>query len=255
MNLYDAIFVRKSTRNFLMEEVDSKLLDNLIHFTKHVSYLEEEYQVSFKIVKNVNGGNEAVSGMLVKAPYYLLIASQEKEGHLYNAGYVLEQIVLYLTTKGLGTCILGLTKQKRNHIVEMEYPVAAILAFGKTKESIYRDQKKAKRMSEEQLCSVKSDLPGSIRGILKAARLAPSSMNNQPWRFVVYENRLHVFAHKDLLVSRLLRDTRSIDIGIVLAHIMLTCEELWLDAVIKKQDTIADKEFRKNEYITSVLIK
>ncbi|ROR28238.1 putative nitroreductase [Mobilisporobacter senegalensis] len=255
MNLYDAIFVRKSSRNYIMEEIEPRILDNLMNFIKHVSLLDEHFKVSFKILKNLKDTNELPISTNVKAPYYLVIASEEKEDHLLNVGYVIEQISLYLTTKGIGSCILGVSKVKRSQIADLEYPVASIMAFGKTKENIYRESRKARRISEEHLCSYKSEIPNSIKSIIKAARLAPSSMNSQPWRFILYDNRIHVFARKDFLSGRLLKNTREIDIGIMLSHIMLTSEELWLDIVVKKQDNIAEKEFKKNEYITSVLIK
>lgn len=255
MNLYDAIFVRKSSKNYLMEEIDSRILDNLMNFIKHVSLIEEQFNISFKILKNIKDKNEFVSSTNVKAPYYLVIASEEKEGHLLNVGYVMEQISLYLTIKGIGSCILGVSKQRRSKLVDLEYPIASILAFGKAKENIYRESKKARRISEDHLCSFKSEVPNNMKSIIKAARLAPSSMNSQPWRFVVYDNRIHVFARKDFISTRLLKNTRDIDIGIMLAHIILTSEELWLDIVVKNQDNIAEKEFKKNEYITSVLIK
>lgn len=254
MNLYDAIFVRKSSRNYIMEEIDSRILDNLMNFMKHVSLIEEHFNLSYKILRNISD-NELISNTNVKAPYYLVIASEEKEGHLLNVGYVMEQISLYLTTKGIGSCILGVPKNKRSKSVDLEYPIASIIAFGKTKENIYRESKKARRLNEDHLCSFKSEIPNNIKTIIKAARVAPSSMNSQPWRFVVYDNRIHIFARKDFITSHFLKSTKDIDIGIVLAHIMLTSEELWLDIVVNKQENIAEKEFKKNEYVTSVMFK
>ena len=255
MNLYDAIFVRKSSRDYVMEEIEPRIIDNLKNFMKHVSLIDEQFNVSFKILKNFKEKNELPFKTNVKAPYYLVIASEEKENHLINVGYVMEQISLYLTTKGIGSCILGISKEKRNRIGEMEYQAASIMAFGAAKGNIYRESKKARRISEDHLCSFKSDIPNSVKTIIRAARLAPSSMNSQPWRFVVYDNRIHVFIRKDFISNRLLRNTRDIDIGVMLSHIMFACEELWIDIALKKQENIAEKEFKKNEYITSVLIK
>lgn len=255
MNLYDAIFVRKSSRDYVMEELTPVILENLIKFTKYASLLKEEYKVSFKILDNVTEEKEALSHLSVKAPYYLIIASEEKEGHWLNVGYVMEQISLYLTTKGIGSCYLGLPRHKRNKLANMDYPIALVLAFGKTKKAVYRDQKKAKRLKEDFLCSIKAEPPKGIKTMLKAARLAPSSLNNQPWRFVVYDNRIHIFARKDYMFNHIFRNQKDISMGIMLSHIMLTSEELWIDIDIVKQESIAEKAFKKNEYITSVLIQ
>ncbi len=255
MNLHDAIFVRKSSRDYIMEELDPVLLENLIKYTGFASLLQEEYKVRFKILNNVAADNESLSNLSVKAPYYLLIASDEKDGHWLNVGYVMEQISLYLTTKGIGSCFLGLPRHKRTKLANMDYPVSFVMAFGKTKGNVYRDQKKAKRFGENFLCSIKADLPNSIKSMLKAARLAPSTLNSQPWRFVAYDNRIHIFARKDFMSNHIFRNQRDISMGIMLSHMMLTSEELWVDISIETQDSIAEKEFKKNEYITSVLIK
>lgn len=255
MNLYDAIFVRKSSRDYIMEEIEPRIINNLKNFMNHVSLMGEQFNISFKILKNCNEKNELPFKTNVKAPYYLAIASEEKEDHLINVGYVMEQISLYLTAKGLGSCILGVSKEKRSKIGNMDYPVASVMAFGKAQGNIYRESKIARRISEKQLCSFKSNVPNNVRTIIKAARLAPSSMNNQPWRFVVYDNRIHVFVRKGFLSTHFLKNTKDIDIGIMLSHIMLASEELWIDIIFKNQESISEKEFKKNEYVTTVLIK
>ena len=45
--------------------------------------------------------------------------------------------------------------------------------------------------------------------------MAPSSMNNQPWRFVAYKNRIHVFA-KELNKVKLSSRMKLIDIGVAM---------------------------------------
>lgn len=255
MNIYDAIFVRKSVRNYIMEEVDGKIISNLLKFTKYITMLEEQYRVSFKIIENIQGKNKAVAGFSVKAPYYLAISSEVKENHLLNVGYVMEQIALYLTAKGIGTCFVGVSKRRLDKITVMDYPIAFLMAFGNAKGNIYRDYKKARRISEEQLCTFKADVSKDIHLLIKAGRLAPSSVNNQPWRFIVYDNRIHVFCRKDRKLTNLVPCSKDIDIGFMLANMLLTAEELWLDASVKRPDNIAEKNFKKNEYIISVLIK
>lgn len=256
MNLYDAIFVRRTIKNYIMDDViDSRVMDNLLNFMKHLSLLEEQYKVSFDIIENIQNVKDANLGLMVKAPYYLVIASKEMEGHLLNVGFVMEQISLYLTIKGIGSCSLSVPKRKLDKIINLEYPNALVMAFGKTKENVYREARKARRMNEEQICSIKAEIPSNMKAMIKAARLAPSSLNSQPWRFVVYDNRIHIFARKGFMLPHLIYNTTEIDIGIMLSHMMLTSEELWFDTIVKKQENIAEKEFKKNEYITSVLIK
>lgn len=255
MNIYDAIFIRKSVRNYIMEEIDGKIITNLLKFIKYITLLEDQFNVSFKIIENIHGENKTIAGISVKAPYYLAISSEEIDNHLLNVGFVMQQISLYLTAKGLGTCFVGISKSKLDKAVIMDYPIVLLLAFGNAKENVYRDFRKAKRIREEDLCTFKTEVTKDIKALLKAARLAPSSVNNQPWRFVVYENRIHVFCSKDRRLIKLFPCYKEIDIGIMLANMLLAAEELWLEVSMKKQDNIAEKNFKKNEYIISVLIK
>jgi len=91
--------------------------------------------------------------------------------------------------------------------------------------------------------------------ILKAAALAPSSLNGQPWRFVVYNNRAHVFMQKKSTKIPAMERMRMIDIGIALNHMMITAEELWVEAELKEIDNISNQSFKNNSYITSLIIK
>ena len=46
-----------------------------------------------------------------------------------------------------------------------------------------------------------------------------------------------------------------IDIGIALNHMMITAEELWVEAELKEIDNISNQSFKNNSYITSLIIK
>ena len=59
--------------------------------------------------------------------------------------------------------------------------------------------------------------------ILEAARLAPSSMNSQPWRFVVYDNRIHIFSKKHS--AEQLKKWDEVNFGIMFANLMVAAEE------------------------------
>ena len=90
--------------------------------------------------------------------------------------------------------------------------------------------------------------------ILRAANLAPSSMNNQPWKFVVYKNRIHVFSHKSNSFIPIITKLHTIDMGIMLNHMFLAAEELWLEAEFSQLDNISNQLFKDYKYIMSMLI-
>jgi hypothetical protein len=45
-----------------------------------------------------------------------------------------------------------------------------------------------------------------------------------------------------------------VDIGIMLANLLLTAEELWIDVSLTKLDTVKSKPLQNNEYVISILI-
>ena len=89
--------------------------------------------------------------------------------------------------------------------------------------------------------------------VLEAARLAPSSYNGQPWRFVVYSNRIHIFSKK-ASVDRF-KKWDELNFGIMFAHIMIVAEELWLDLDLIRLEDISQKTFSKNQYVLSAVLK
>ncbi len=252
MNLYEAIFTRKSVRHYKMEPIEKKVMDNMMKYANTLDMLAEHHKVQFQIVENLKVKPALNGNFTVKAPYYLVLTSLQNEDYLINAGYLMEQVALYLTTKGIGSCFLG--AYRTNLDLEEGYVAAAVLAFGKTESNIYRDAKKFKRLQLNELCTYKANVGENVKVMLQAARLAPSAMNNQPWRFVVYENRIHIFCKKDLTFMKQYKSLHYIDIGITLANLILAAEELWLNVEMMKSENIAEKSFKKNEYMLTVKI-
>lgn len=231
-----------------MEAIDVRILDNLMKYAEHLEMLAEHHQVTFQLIENLQPKSSA--SFTVKAPYYLVLYSLQNEDYLVNAGYLMEQITLYLTTKGIGSCYIGMNKLE----AEEEYHPTVVLAFGKTDHNIHRDSRKIKRIQLDELCSFKATVNDNIKQMLQAARLAPSALNRQPWRFVVYDNRIHVFCKKEIMVIKHYRSLQYIDIGIALSHLILAAEELWLNTELVKSENIAEKSFKKNEYMLTLKI-
>lgn len=254
MTLYETIYVRKSTRNFKMDGVLEKTLEDIMKFEKEIESLDPEISTKIEIIKDTELKERYKGAMVAKAPYYLAIYSEEKEGYMINAGYIMEQMVLYLSVKGLGSCYQGAVKSKKNN----DYPgykFVILVAFGFPKDMLHREKNTATRLKLNQICTFKSEMGKQLKTILEAARLAPSSMNIQPWRFVVYENRIHVFLKKPSGVFSPFVKWNEFDVGIMLSHIMLAAEELWVDISMKKLENITHKSIPNNQYIKSIVFK
>lgn len=253
MNIYEAIFCRMSVRKFRMEPIEEKRLEHLNRFIGMVTKLREEipYRIEIKCPllrkETIRGAGKA------EAPYYLVFYSQLAEGYLENAGFILEQIVLYLTLKGIGSCYQGSLRLTAGPEAAAEgmVPVIAV-AFGLPAESCVRERGREQRRSLSSMVICKEEVGDDVREILKAARVAPSAMNRQPWRLVVYHNRIHVFAKKSLPMFGQLQ---RIDMGIVLCHIVAAAEEQWLEPKVQRMDSIAEQKMGDYRYTATVWLQ
>lgn len=253
MNIYEAIFVRKTIRRFRMDGLDQVLLNNIINFAESIPMLFEGIGIEYKLLEYKDTKNYFNGIVAVKAPYYLLIYSDKAPGYQMNAGYLMQQIALYMTAKGLGSCYLGRLKAKKPVLDESLKEHIITLAFGEGEHEIYRQNEKIKRFPLQDIAIIKSEIGKNVKTMLSAARLAPSSMNSQPWRLVVYDNRIHIFCKRNIFLQGVLSELKLIDIGICLAHLVVTAEELWLNVRIVKVDNINNLSFKKNDYIISLL--
>ncbi|HHT87709.1 MAG TPA: hypothetical protein GX002_01675 [Clostridiales bacterium] len=254
MNMYDTIFSRKSIRKFYYETIEWETLDDILKFADSLSMLTQGIKVEFKLISNIERNQGFNGPFAVRAPYYISLSSEKKDDYLLNAGYIMQQLSLYIESKGLGTCFMGGASPGWGLKNTMRFDYVISLAFGKSKEPLYRESFLAKRYPESELVVYKEEVSSDIRKMLEAARLAPSSLNNQPWRFVVYKNRIHIFAKKNPWIARPLDKLKMIDMGIMLANLMIAAEELWIDVKLTKSEALMNKSFEKNDYILTVLI-
>ena len=141
------------------------------------------------------------------------------DGYLENVGFLFQQLELWLQARGLGTCWLGLGQPNRSaaDLAPEGMTFTMMLAVGYPQgEELRSGSEDFRRKSLEQI----SDL-SDFR--LEPARLAPSSVNSQPWYFVHDEQTLHVHCSRQgLLKHKALGAMNRIDIGIGLAHLYIS---------------------------------
>lgn len=253
MNTFEAIFSRKSIHHFKHEKLEWEEIAGLLEYANQLPMLIDGIAVEFKLVSNIEAKQGFNGPFNVKAPYYLCISSEIKEDYMLNAGYLMQQMNLYLTSKGYGTCFL-VAYPGSSLKATMKYEYVVALAFGKPKSTLYRDSSKAKRLPEKEVVVYKEEVTPDIKQVLSAARLAPSILNSQPWRFVVYKNRIHVFAKKNLFIAKALDYNKMIDMGIMIANLLLAAEELWVEVSLSKSEVLKNKTFQNNEYVCTITI-
>ena len=252
MSIYEAIFNRCSVREYRMEKIEPERLEALKRYLKTVALLDEEKPVEFEVVDNTNGKQKVHGLWKTEAPYYLAVYCGDDRLSMRNAGYAAEQAVLYLTSKELGTCYLGATKageDKKDGLKRF-----LVIAFGKASAKPFRDSSMAHRNSLAALCAFKDEPGEQVKSILRAARLAPSSFNSQPWRFVVYSDRLYIFMKKAAPFSgKGVKAFKEFNMGIMLSHIMLAAEEYWMNMETLVEEQFAKKDYKNGEYVCTIV--
>jgi nitroreductase len=164
--LYEAIFQRKSVRKYKRDDIEEALLHNIKLKIETLKPLFEDIGYEIKILRREEVSNNW-------APSYIAIYSEKKPGYLLNAGYLLQQIDLFVQSIGLGSCWIGLarphlSKQKR-------YGFVIMLSVGYPEQDISRTKEDFKRKTLLEITDIEDS------NLMEAVRLAPSAVNSQPW--------------------------------------------------------------------------
>ena len=252
MNIFEAMFNRRSVRKYQMKPLSADVLGKIRRMIENVSVLDESCRVEFEILENFGKKSQAKGLIKAEAPYYLLVYCEDTPSAYRNAGYMAEQLVLYMTAKEIGTCYLGSAKagpKEKNGLKQF-----LVIAFGPAEGTLYRDMEEAHRQPLAHLCTYKDEPGEYLKKILKAARMAPSSLNNQPWRFIVYADRVYVFMKKEAVPQpKFFISMRHFDMGIMLSHIMIAAEEFWMNMETMTEDQYAKKNYKNGEYICTIV--
>lgn len=251
MTIYDAIFVRKSIRNYKMETVSDQILTGIRKYYEEMPKLFMGIETELQVIEDVPRRSK-VALFGVKAPYYLALYTEDKDRSMMNAGFIMEQLSLYLTCKGIGSCFMGTPIISRKYAWKDGKKLAILLAFGKPRGVAVRKPSEFKRLELNQICIFKEQPRQWMRQLLEVARLAPSALNTQPWRFLVYDSKIHIFSKKAGRGST--GRLKELNFGIMFSHMLLAAEELWLDLDLIRLDNISQKNFQNCEYILSAVM-
>ena len=207
----EIIYKRKSVRKYTAEKISEPLLQKINGFLRTVKPLYENIAVRMEILPR----DKIHSLFSWTPPQALALYSEEKQGYLENAGFILQQAELYLQSLGLGACWLGLGKPnqgaKEGPMDGLKYVI--MVAFGYPSEEQFRGSDGFKRKSLYEISEQKDER-------LEAARLAPSSMNTQSWYFTHEKDVLHVYKRTQTLLKPFpIGKLNQIDVGLALAHL------------------------------------
>ena len=205
MDLSSQIYIRKSCRKYIDEEIDFNVIDEIIANAKS---LDETMGYRYEILTR----DEVNLKTRWSAPYYLALFSQNNPLDKVNIGFVFQQVCLHMQSVGIGNCWVGLGSLKKK---DPEFII--LIAFGKS-EDMTRDVTGFKRKGLSEISDLEDEM-------LIPARLAPSAINAQPWYFKHTCDGFDVYQQKqNILKRRLIGKWNPIDVGIALSHLYVENE-------------------------------
>jgi nitroreductase len=209
---------------------------------------------------------------------FLVGAAVRSKKYLEDYGYALEQIILFSTDLGLGTCWLGGTFNKSGFAKKIslrrgeDLPAAAALGRiadpQSARNGIVRRQVNAdRRLPRESLFfreafgrPLSISEAGAYAQPLEMVRLGPSASNKQPWRIVrrgkawhFYLQRTKGYRHSFLQIIMRVADIQRIDMGIAMCHFELTAREAGLRGKWIVNPPAIPRPNGETEYIVSWL--
>ena len=274
MELYDAIFYRKSTRNYSNKKVTGKLMDEVKEVCTQIADSNGDLNIKANVVERGHLIHLSMGKKLkVKAPHYIIVTCKKGEDYLQKIGFALEEIVLQLTTLGLATCwveydlkledVIEFTEEKeyeytrKNNTseeeqeaeeeIEKEEPVI-LIAFGYPEESevLFRDEEKQlDRKSIKHICK---KLDKKYEFIMEPIRLSPSFKNSQPWVLYKSVDGFNVYEEKQKKNNI---NMGKISMGIALKHLDLACKKHGFSVSYEKQK--CKKKIGKVYYTTAII--
>jgi nitroreductase len=247
-NLYETIFKRKSIREYDLTPLDGHALAEIIANTSALKPLYDDIKIEMTLLSEKD-----VKGLfLAKAPHYLAVFSETKDGYLTNAGFMLQQMDLFFSANGIGSCWQGMPKPTKEILNRSKLEFVILLAFGKPKERLHRESvSEFKRKPIGEITDVKG-----ADELLEPTRLAPSAVNRQQWFFTGNASTIHAYRAKSSFLTAFMFEKMSkVSMGIAICHLWIAAKHFG-----KEVEFIGDKEAQNSppaghDYVITIKIK
>lgn len=267
MNVIETIRKRRSVRTYTGEPLRE---EHLTPIRQYLDQLQAPFNINARIeLIHTSPNAEPIKlgtyGWVKGACDYLVLIYEEAPFAETAAAYLFEEVVLFCTDLGLGTCWLGGSfsrgdfkkqvqlgaSEKLRIVSPVGYPAGEKRFLEKY--IVRADKNHSSRKPFGELFFAKDfDHPLTEAGAgqycqpLEMVRLAPSANNKQEWRVLLEDKTLHFYKKPYLSFD-------SIDLGIALCHFELSCREL---GIAGRYEAVRDfPENEKLNYVISWLSK
>jgi len=163
--LYETIFKRKSIRDYDQTSIGSNRLEEISKNLQSLKPLLADIKTEFKVISP----NQVTRKINNNAPSYIAAFSETKDGYKVNIGFMLQQMDLYFSASGLGSCWLGIPQPTKEVKESSNLEFIILMSFGNSKEAPYRTStSEFHRKSLSEITNIEG-----ANDLLEAARLAP----------------------------------------------------------------------------------
>ncbi|MBL7208864.1 MAG: nitroreductase family protein [Dehalococcoidia bacterium] len=249
-----AIRRRISVRHYQTSPVPEAVLQAVVSAGESSVALADSIRIRFHLVREGKSVAERMMPLtgsrwlFGSAPHFIIATSEERSHFMLNMGFRMEQMVLFATQQGLGTCWVGgmFSEGRIKPLLGLEEGerVIALTPIGYPDTSRYGRfthdagelgaMKFGRRKPLQQIAfgpdwgSPLDTEDSELLEALECARLAPSWANTQPWRFLA--GRREVIAVADTKGRygnvRQGKHYYRLDVGIAMSHFYLAAGEM-----------------------------
>lgn len=258
---------RISVRTYEDRPISKEEKEKILSYMRH---LENPFgvEISFQIIetdKALKSEKLGTYGMIKGAKDFIGATVKDGEFALEALGYSFEELILYITSLGIGTCWLGGSFNRGGFskamgvketdifpaITPIGYPVEKLTM----KDSLMRWVAKSdKRKEWEELfyfenftTTLNKSVAGEYAYPLEMLRLAPSAVNKQPWRVLFKDQVYHFYEAKSIKEDKIEIDIQRVDLGIGFCHFHMAAVEKELKGKFTK---LPNSDVIKEEKLT-----
>ena len=277
----DIIQRRYSCRTYLPVPIEEALRQQLEAFMAATQTGPFGTAVRFQLLAATDEDQTALRGLgtygfIHGATGFIVGTMQHGPKNLEDFGFGMEQVILFATDLGLGTCWLGGTFNRSTFAARAELrageqmpAVTAVGHIGGRRSLMERIIRRGAGSSHRHPWShlffrerfdrpIAAEDAGPYALVLEMARLAPSASNKQPWRIIQEGPAWHFYLQRNpgyRGTARLGRvpDLQRADMGIAMCHWELTAREAGLRGQWVVQEPAIARPDELTEYTASWL--
>ena len=251
-SIIEQIKNRRSVRSYTGEPLSEEHKQLILNY---IASLQAPFGVPTRINlihTNTDSGKVKLGtyGFVGGASDFLTLVYEESPLADEGSAYLFEQVVLFCTELGLGTCWLGGSFSRKNFGNQLtlqpneKLRIVSPVGYPSDKKRLWEtisgsDKNHASRkpfgtyfFDNDFSQSLSEEKAGDFRVPLEMVRIAPSANNSQPWRIVLQKDIVHFYCRPPAVGG-----FSAIDLGIAMCHFEQTCRELSISGEFEVLDS------------------